>query len=61
MRTPQVPALDFPDWSEAFAVCRERDRPLKVRVGNEVGTVYPSGFMRPSVLVCPPQTEEKGA
>lgn len=31
------------DWSEAFDCCRERDRPMWVRVGGEVAKCYPSG------------------
>jgi len=33
----------YDTWQEAFDACRERDAPLKVRVKDEVGKIYPSG------------------
>jgi hypothetical protein len=41
----------FGDWSEAFDLCREIDRPISVRVRTENGIeearVYPSGRYQP--------------
>src|SRR5688572_9996165 len=41
---------DFGSFEEAFDACRDRDRPMLVRVGAEQGTVFPSGLFRPSPL-----------
>lgn len=40
---------DFETWSKAFDQCRERDRPIRVRVTEDssVGTIFPSGHFRP--------------
>ena len=38
----------FESFSEAYAACRERDRPVLVQVEDTIGTVYPSGYYRPS-------------
>jgi hypothetical protein len=45
---PPHPARLFPTWEEAFAACREANKPLKVQVPidgtqQEVARVYPSG------------------
>lgn len=41
-------AIEFESMSDAFAHCREVDKPVLVIVDGEVGTVYPSGYFRPS-------------
>lgn len=52
MRTPE----QFNNWEEAYVACRERDRPIRVQVDGEIGTVYPSGYYRPA-----PQPPTQGA
>ena len=39
--------IEFESMSAAFAHCREVNRPVLVRVEDEIGTVYPSGHFRP--------------
>jgi hypothetical protein len=31
------------EWPAAFDICRERNRPIVARVGDEVGRCFPSG------------------
>jgi hypothetical protein len=33
----------FDDYSDAFDYCRDSNRPVKVRVGNEIAKLFPSG------------------
>jgi hypothetical protein len=48
-RTPNAPAVvqQFADWSDAFSVCREMDKPITVAVPVndvlEVARIFPSG------------------
>ena len=39
----------FPDWSEAYAYCREGDAPMTAQVGDEVLRIFPSGASKPVV------------
>lgn len=45
-RPPRIPAERCETWEQAFNLCRERNRPVKVVVGNVCKTVYPSGRAR---------------
>ena len=36
----------FDSWEEAFNACRERNRPIKVVVGTEMRTIFPSGHAK---------------
>lgn len=37
----------FDEWSDAFDTCRERNRPITVKVGEEpVEVIFPSGMSR---------------
>ena len=38
----------FDTFQEAFDYCRNLDKPVLVRVEDEIGTVFPSGCFRPS-------------
>lgn len=43
--------LTFTTWQEAFACCREQDRPIVAEVAGEVCRLFPSGrgeILRPS-------------
>lgn len=37
----------FADWSDAFSVCRERNRPMIAIVDDEEAKIYPSGRWEP--------------
>jgi hypothetical protein len=39
VRSPYI----FGDWSDAFDLCRELNRPIVVRVHGEMSRIYPSG------------------
>jgi len=51
--SPIAAPLDCSDWPEAFDAARERNKPVKVRVGAEVGTCFPSGYFKPSPIAEP--------
>jgi hypothetical protein len=42
-RTVAQEVIECFDWPEAFDICRERQRPIVAKVGNEIGKCFPSG------------------
>ena len=51
-RKPTPTAERFASWEDAFAACRERNRPLRVAVDDDTRTVFPSGASRPAHPCC---------
>ena len=50
----------FDSWEDAFSVCRERDRPIKIYLADapEMYWIYPSGMVRECRAMA---TDRKGA
>jgi DNA invertase Pin-like site-specific DNA recombinase len=47
---PVIPPQSFPNWESAFAVCRELNQPIKVKVPSgdrfEIARITPNGRCR---------------
>jgi hypothetical protein len=39
--------IEFPDYATAFDKCRHIDKPLVVKVGEEITRIFPSGSYQP--------------